>query len=83
MANKKGERIGGRAKGTPNKTTKKLKDAIMHAFDEVGGQKYLVKVAQDDPRTFCTLLGKVLPNEIKAEVNGRYTVITKDLSGDV
>lgn len=51
----------GRKKGSPNKTTVQLKDAILNAFAEVGGEKYLVRLAKEDPRTFCMLLGKVLP----------------------
>ncbi len=64
----------GRPKGSPNKTTVALKDAIMGAFDASGGQAYLQRVADEDPRTFCTLLGKVLPTEVKAELNGNITV---------
>ena len=63
-----GRKTGGRKKGTPNKTTAKLKDAILNAFEEVGGQSYLVTVAREDPRTFCTLLGKVLPKDVNANV---------------
>ena len=59
---------GGRAKGTPNKATVKVKEAILNAFEEVGGEKYLVIVAKEDPRTFCTLLGKVMPAEMKHAV---------------
>lgn len=59
----------GRKKGVPNKTTQALKDAIMNAFETVGGESYLVKVANADMRTFCTLLGRVLPTEIKADVS--------------
>lgn len=69
----------GRKKGTPNKTTTALKTAIMNAFEKVGGEDYLVTVAKDDPKTFCTLLGRVLPAEMKAEVagdNGGPLVIT-------
>jgi hypothetical protein len=32
-----------------------------------GGQKYLEKVAEEDPRTFCTLLGKVLPLQLQGD----------------
>lgn len=60
----------GRPKGSPNKINAKIKDAIMSAFEEVGGQDYLVRVAQDDPKTFCALLGKVLPTEI-ANADGK------------
>jgi len=69
MAKAKGSpKTGGRAKGTPNKTTVELKTAIMGAFHAKGGQAYLERVAEEDPKTFCTLLGKVLPAEIKADV---------------
>ncbi|MTI10199.1 hypothetical protein [Curvivirga aplysinae] len=71
MAGKGQAKTGGRTKGTPNATTSKLKTAIMNAFEEVGGQSYLVSVAHEDPKTFCTLLGKVLPQELKAELSGK------------
>jgi hypothetical protein len=60
----------GRPKGVPNKATAALKDAILNAFTEVGGEGYLAQVARDDPRTFCTLLGKVLPLQIAGDENG-------------
>lgn len=37
----------------------------MNAFETVGGESYLAVVARDDPRTFCTLLGKVLPMQVE------------------
>ena len=58
----------GRKKGTANKLTIQVKDAIQNAFTEVGGEKYLVKVAKEDPRTFCTLLGKVLPTQLEGDL---------------
>lgn len=58
----------GRKKGQANRMTVAVKEAIMNAFEEVGGEKYLVNVAHNDPKTFCTLLGKILPAEIKAEM---------------
>lgn len=64
----------GRPKGKPNKVTKELKEAILHAFDEVGGSTYLTKVAQENPQTFCTLLGKVLPLQVTGENGGPLTI---------
>jgi len=78
---KPGERRGGRKKGTPNKLTADLKSAILGAFNEAGGQAYLSTIAQTDPKTFCTLLGKVLPMTIAGDPNApmvhevRYTVV--------
>jgi hypothetical protein len=62
-----GERRGGRKKGVPNRLTADVKAAIMAAFADAGGKDYLVVVAKTDPRTFCMLLAKVLPNRIAAD----------------
>jgi hypothetical protein len=59
-----GERPVGRAKGTQNKLTLSVREAIERAFDKLGGTDYLVRVGQSDPRTFCALLGKLLPTKL-------------------
>ncbi len=63
-------KTGGREKGTPNKATAAVKEAIVAAFHEVGGKDYLVLVARSDPRVFCTLLSKLVPAQIRAELEG-------------
>lgn len=55
---------GGSRKGSPNKITKQLRDAIDEAFQAVGGSTYLVNVAKDNPAVFCALLGKTLPKDV-------------------
>lgn len=62
---KPGERRGGRKKGTPNKLTRSFKEAIEVAFEQVGGAKYLVRMATEQPVAFMTLIGKVLPTQIE------------------
>lgn len=54
----------GRPKGSVNKTTLEIKTAIVEAFQKAGGVDYLVKLASDDPRTFCGLVGKVIPLQV-------------------
>jgi hypothetical protein len=61
---KKGERRGGRQKGTPNKLTRNIRESIERAFDAVGGETYLAEVAREDRRTFCTLLAKCVPTQL-------------------
>lgn len=56
----------GRKRGVPNKFTRALKDLILGALAEVGGQAYLVEQARANPATFLTLVGKVLPLQVKA-----------------
>jgi|TARA_R110002051_G_scaffold29756_2_gene69212 hypothetical protein len=63
MANTTGKKYGGRKKGTPNRTTGDMKAAILEAFERAGGADYLTMLAADEPRTFVTLLAKILPSE--------------------
>src|SRR4051812_13091614 len=53
----------GRPKGARNKVTKGLREMILGALDDVGGQAYLAEQAQSNPVAFMALLGKVLPPE--------------------
>lgn len=67
----------GRPKGVPNKATKTIRDAVMDAFEQVGGPAYLVKLAngtQSDRAAFTSLLNKVLPTQINANVEGGVQV---------
>ena len=77
----------GRAKGTPNKTTALLKDAILKAA-ELAGKKvdedgnggliaYLQVQAVQNPGPFMALLGKVLPMQVTGEDGGPLQVIVK------
>jgi hypothetical protein len=61
----------GRPKGTPNKTTALLKDAILRAAEKAGNKvgddglvSYLEQQAVDNPGPFMSLLGKVLPMQM-------------------
>lgn len=62
-------KTGGRTKGTPNKLTRTVKEAIEIAFDKVGGPEYLARMAEEQPVAFMTLLGKVIPNQVEAKVD--------------
>lgn len=78
------KKTGGRKKGTPNKATAMLKESILASFDKMGREEYLVRMAEEQPRAYLNLLGKVLPSEIKADVDvsGRVTLIRRDLTGE-
>ena len=38
-----------------------LKEAILTSFEAVGGARYLEEIARTDPRTYCSLISKVIP----------------------
>ena len=46
-------KTGGREKGTQNKATAAVKEAIVAAFNEVGGKNYLIGVASRTPSSFA------------------------------
>ena len=60
----KGEKTGGRKKGTPNKVTGQLKEMILQALDGAGGVEYLKARAVDTPNAFLSLVGRVLPLQV-------------------
>ena len=62
----------GRPAGVRNKLTN-LRDAVLEAFDRVGGAEYLVRLAegtQSDRAAFVSLMNKVLPTQINQQVDG-------------
>ena len=68
----------GRPKGSPNKTTALLKDAIIQAAERAGNKvsedgqggliSYLEQQAAANPGPFMSLLSKVLPMQIEGEM---------------
>ena len=70
-------KTGGRKRGTPNRTTQLIKDAVLRAA-ELSGQslsknkkytgleKYLMFLAMDHPAVFGALLNKILPMQVGA-----------------
>jgi len=58
----KGFKTGGRTSGTPNKVSASARDALLKAFDQLGGIEALVAWARTDPAQFYRLWGKLLPS---------------------
>jgi len=59
-----GPRVGGRQRGTPNKLSTTVRAAVLEAFEQLGGVDFLVKIGTEEPKTFVTLLAKVLPTQV-------------------
>ncbi|OFC61023.1 hypothetical protein BAE30_06300 [Acidithiobacillus caldus] len=59
----------GRKKGVPNRLTASVKQMILGALDDLGGQAWLTEQARADPRAFMSLLGRILPSEIQMDAN--------------
>ncbi len=55
----------GRKKGSKNKATAALKDLILQALANAGGVAYLQAQAKANPTAFMSLVGRVLPLQVK------------------
>jgi hypothetical protein len=53
----------GRKLGTPNKA-ETVRNAVMTAFNAIGAERYLERIAQEQPAVFCSLLARILPHEL-------------------
>lgn len=84
----KGVRYGGRAMGTQNKMTRTIKEALVMAAESVGEDGkgtdglfgYLRRVALRDHRTFCAMLGRIIPMQVQAKIEG-YNAIRVEVVG--
>jgi hypothetical protein len=83
MAGKGNPKTGGRQKGTLNKTSALLKDAVLEAADIAGGREglvgYLALQARENPVAFLGLLGKLIPSQIAADVTQSVARVTADM----
>lgn len=59
----------GRKAGVPNRVTANVKQMILGALDDLGGQQWLVESAKQDPKAFMSLLARILPSEISMDAN--------------
>ncbi len=65
----------GRKKGVPNKLTATIKEAVEQAFNNVGGVKWLEKLAETDPKAFSVLLSKLIPTDVKLDTKPVFTLV--------
>jgi hypothetical protein len=66
----------GRRKGSLNKVSGEIRAMIVQALSAAGGTAYLVEQAEKSPQAFLSLLGKLVPAEVRAELGGSLTVET-------
>ena len=80
----------GRARGTPNKTTALLKEAIIKAAEATGEDGkgkgsltgYCKFLATSEPKAFAQLLGKVLPMQVTGANDGPLQVVIERYADD-
>lgn len=48
--------------------TAPVREALLEALDRKGGAAYFERLADEHPQAFAALVGKLIPSEIRAEV---------------
>ena len=73
-----GRKTGGRQKGTPNKVTRDIRQAVLDAAEALGSdgegtdglRGWLMRLGIEKPEKLADLLGKILPTQITGEGGG-------------
>ena len=76
---KPGERRGGRRKGTPNKVSGSVKEAVLETFMQLGGVTHMAEWAGKNPGDFYRILARLLPREVTGEGGAPIPVATTNL----
>ena len=75
----------GRRAGTQNKHTRNVRDALVRALEataEDGGEEFFAGLRDSDPKTFASLVGKLIPNQTQLTGDdGGPVLILKDYTG--
>lgn len=77
-----GARGRGRPKGSLNKSTLAVKEALIKAFDGIGGLAAFIEWGKANQGEFYKLWSKMLPTEIKTSDGMPLVVKIIDLSGE-
>ena len=59
---------GGRPKGSANKIGQELQAMLRASLSRVGGIEYLVKQAEENPAAYMTMISKLMPKQVEAQV---------------
>lgn len=64
----------GRPRGSENRINRDVRAMVLAALNEAGGQAYLVRQAEANPKAFLALVARVIPKEVAIEVTRQYVV---------
>ena len=63
----KGQKTGGRQKGSINKINADVKGMIVGALNSGGGQKWLETQMEENPTAFMSLIGRIIPTTLQGD----------------
>jgi hypothetical protein len=66
----KGKKTGGRKKGTQNRHTIVVKDAVLETLANLGGAEGMTRWARRNRTQFYRIAARLIPQEMRAEITG-------------
>jgi hypothetical protein len=72
----------GRKAGSKNKISRDVGEAVLRALEKAGGDEYLVRLAQKEPRSFAALLAKLMPTRLTGGDGGAIKTETTAIVGE-
>lgn len=76
-------KTGGRKKGTKNKVTRNIKEALLQSFEHIGGFEYLATQAYENPTAYMSLLAKLLPTQLEGSAENPIRLNLSKIDDDV
>jgi len=68
-------KIGGRRSGTPNKLTSTFRQAVLLAYENIGGHEAFAKWAAENQRDFYLIAARLTPAEAKNSETEPITIV--------
>jgi hypothetical protein len=65
--------------GSKNKLTVELKEMVFGALQDAGGQEYLLRQTDENPKAFLALVGKFVPRDIRTEVGPQLGAMLQEM----
>jgi hypothetical protein len=76
-------KVGGRRAGTPNKLSRVFREAVMKAYDTIGGDEAFAKWAANHPTEFYKIAARLIPAEMGLHQDeDKIVVIVNRAGGD-
>lgn len=66
----KRKKTGGRRKGTPNRVSLTLRQAVLDTFERLGGLRHMVAWAKKNPNDFYRLAARLIPPGVPVLIEG-------------
>ena len=66
----KGTKTGGRKKGTPNKVSLSLKQAVLETFERLGGVQHMFTWAKEHSGDFYRMAARLVPPGVPVHIEG-------------